>query len=228
MNFVGIEKLSLVDYDEKIACTLFMEGCNFKCPFCHNSQLVNKENNHEIPWEEIKDFLKKRVGVMDAVVITGGEPTLMPDLEDKIRDVKSFGYEVKLDTNGTNPKLIKKLINEGLVDYIAMDIKSSPETYADVAGILVNLKNIEETKNFLIENHVDYEFRTTLVEEFHNIEVIKKIGEFIKDAKKYRLQKFTDSETCIKRGLHPVNKENALQMKNVLLNYINDVELRSY
>ncbi|MCQ3034765.1 MAG: anaerobic ribonucleoside-triphosphate reductase activating protein [Bacilli bacterium] len=228
MDFVGIEKLSLVDYDEKVACTLFMEGCNFRCPFCHNSQLVNKENNTPIPWEEIKVFLKRRVGVMDAVVITGGEPTLMPDLEEKIKDIKSFGYEVKLDTNGTNPTLIKKLVSEGLIDYIAMDIKSSPNTYNDVAGLSVNMAKIKETVGFLLENHIDYEFRTTLIDEFHNLETIKELGEFIKGAKKYRLQKFTDSDTCIQRGLHPVSKENALQMKDVLLTYINDVELRSY
>lgn len=228
MDFVGIEKLSLVDYDEKVACTLFMEGCNFRCPFCHNSQLVNKENNTPIPWEEIIVFLKRRVGVMDAVVITGGEPTLMIDLEDKIRDIKSFGYEVKLDTNGTNPTLVKKLVKEGLIDYIAMDIKSSPNTYGSVAGLSVNMDKIKETVDFLLENHVDYEFRTTLIDEFHNIEIIKELGEFIKGAKKYRLQKFTDSDTCIERGLHHVSKENALQMKDVLLDYISDVELRSY
>ena len=115
-----------------------------------------------------------------------------------------------------------------LINYIAMDIKSSPSGYSDVAGLSVNLNKIKETIDYLLENHIDYEFRTTLIDEYHNIEVIKELGEFIKGAKKYRLQKFTDSDTCIQRGLHPVSKENALQMKDVLLNYISDVELRSY
>ena len=228
MDFVGLEKLSLVDYDEKIACTLFMEGCNFRCPFCHNAQLVNKTNNNIIPWDDVLAFLNRRKGIMDAVVITGGEPTLMDDLEDKIIQIKKIGYEVKLDTNGTNPKLIKKLVNKNLIDYIAMDIKGSLDNYNDVSGTNVNLKNIQETISFLINSNIDYEFRTTLIEEFHDIDTIEKIGKMICGAKKYRLQKFIDSDTCIKRGLHPVSKENALQMKDVLSKYINDIELRSY
>ena len=229
MFFSGIDKFSLVDYDEKISCTLFLHDCNFRCPFCHNSALVTKQAALQIPEEEILSYLESRKGVIDAVVITGGEPTLHKELPSFIKKVKEMGFLVKLDTNGTNPEMVKELINNNLLDYLAMDIKNSKEKYALTAGLnVLDLNNLQKTIDFLMENHIDYEFRTTLIDEFHKMEDIDSIGKWLKGCKHFRLQKFIDNENCIKRGLHEVNKENALNFKDVLKNYISDVELRSY
>ena len=229
LSFSGIDKFSLVDYDEKISCTLFLHDCNFRCPFCHNSALVTKETITKIREDEILNYLKSRVGVIDAVVITGGEPTLHNELPHVIKKVKDLGFLVKLDTNGTNPKMLKELVNNHFLDYVAIDIKNSKEKYALTVGLkLLELSSIIETVDFLLENHIDYEFRTTLIDEFHTSEDMKKIGEWLKGAKRFRLQKFIDNENCIVRGLHEVKKENALIFKGILIEYINDVELRSY
>ena len=229
MYFSGIDKFSLVDYDEKISCTLFLHDCNFRCPFCHNSALVTGKASIQIPEEEILTYLKSRVGVIDAVVITGGEPTMHKDLPDFIRKVKEMGFLVKLDTNGTNPEMLINLVNNNLLNYVAVDIKNSKEKYALTTGLkTLDLTNIEKTVDFLLEKHVDYEFRTTLVNEFHTLEDIKKIGEWIKGAKHYRLQKFIDNENCIQCGLHEVKEKDALIFKDTLLGLVNDVELRSY
>ena len=229
MYFSGVDKFSLVDYDEKISCTLFLHDCNFRCPFCHNSALVTGQAPIQISEEEILKYLHSRIGVIDAVVITGGEPTLHKELPDFIRKVKEMGYLIKLDTNGTNPDMLIDLVNNNLLDYVAVDIKNSKEKYALTTGLkTLNLDNVIKTVDFLLENHVDYEFRTTLVNEYHTIEDIRKIGEWIKGAKHYRLQKFIDNENCIQRGLHEVNKKDALMFKDALIGLVNDVELRSY
>ena len=202
MDFVGVEKLSLVDYDHHMSAVLFSPGCNFACPFCHNSALViAPEFNNPIPFEEILSFLKKRQGLLDAVVVTGGEPTLMKDLKSKIRAIKDLGYKVKLDSNGSHPEVIKDLVDEGLLDYIAMDIKSCG---------------------------VDYEFRTTLVKEYHDLEDIKKMSEDIGPAKRMRLQLFVDNDNCIQNGLHEVDLDTANEFKEILKNHIDDVALRGY
>lgn len=230
MNFSGWEKLSLLDFDDYISTTLFTAGCNFRCPFCHNSSLVlDPLNAPEIPWEEVKSFLVKRKKMLDAVCITGGEPTLMPDLEDKLREIKEIGYVIKLDTNGSHPEILKKLVDEGLVDYVAMDIKNSKEKYGNTIGIRkINLKTIEESVQFLLENYVPFEFRTTIIDEYHAKEDFIKIGEWIKGAKHYYLQRYIDSENCISHGLHMVSKEKALEYKALLENYIDHVSLRGY
>lgn len=229
MYFSGIDKFSLVDFDEKISCTLFLHDCNFRCPFCHNSALVTKEAGIKIPEEDILTYLKSRRGVIDAVVITGGEPTLHKELPEFIRNVKEMGYLVKLDTNGTNPDMLIDLVNSNLLDYVAVDIKNSKEKYPLTIGLKAfDLSKVIKTVDFLLENHVDYEFRTTLIEEFHTKEEMVQIGKWIKGAKHYRLQRFIDNENCIKHGLHEVKKEDALSFKDILLKYINDVELRSY
>lgn len=229
MHFYGIDKMSLVDYDNKIACTLFTCGCNFRCPFCHNKDLVLDTPEFAIAYDEIWEYLSKREGILDAVVISGGEPTLHKDLPDFIKKVKTFGYQIKLDTNGTNPEMVKYLVEKHLVDYIAMDIKNSKEEYAKTVGLqAMDFEKIEETIQFLIRSGVDFEFRTTLVNEFHNEKSIEEMAKWIKGAKRLRLQKFVDGEGCIKRGLHEVSKENALRFKDICKKYIDDVELRSY
>ncbi len=229
-KFVGIEKLSLVDYEGKLACTLFTKGCNFKCVFCHNSILALDSiyNNQTIDDEVIFDYLQKRKKQLDAVVITGGEPTLMIDLEEKLRKIKSLGYLIKLDTNGTNPHIIKKLNEEGLIDYIAMDIKIGITKYPLITDVKLNIDNIKQSISYIINNISNYEFRTTLVNEYHKEEDIKEMGELIKGAKKLYLQCFIDNGNCIKQGLSKVEKGKALQYKDILSNYIECVSLRNY
>lgn len=228
MEFVGIEKISLVDYDNKISCVLFTERCNFRCQFCHNSRLVLDKNN-EIPFSDILTYLKKRKNVLDGVVITGGEPTLMDDLVEKIKAIKELGLLVKLDTNGTNPNLVKQLIDDKLIDYVAMDIKNSMDTYSEIIGIKNIFKdNILKTIEILKTSGISYEFRTTLVNEFHSEKSIEDMGKMLKGAKKMYLQHFIDNEECIVHNLHEVDIDTANKYKNILLKYIDNVYLRGY
>lgn len=230
MNFAGIQKVSLVDYVGKVSCTLFVEGCNFRCPFCHNSELViYAKNVNYIPFSEILDYLNKRKGMLDAVVISGGEPTLMSDLKEKLIEIKKLGYKIKLDTNGSNPDVLKDLVSLGLVDYVAMDIKNSISAYNKTIGLEnYDFTPIRESINFLLSGQVDYEFRTTLVREFHDEGEIKAIAKMIQNAKRYYLQLFKNNEHCIDNSLHEVPLKEALRYKNILLPYVNQVELRGY
>ncbi len=228
MKIVGLEKLSLVDYDENISCTIFLQGCNFRCGFCHNKSLVIGDNK-EMPQEEIFEYLNSRKGILDAVVITGGEPTLNEQLIDLISKIKSLGFKVKLDTNGTNPTQLKQLINLNLIDYVAMDIKSSLDNYTNVTKCSKNLiPAVEESINILINSNIESEFRTTLLAEIHDINEIKQIAKTIQGCNKYRLQKYIDSEHCIENIFTPVDKEKALLFKEELLKSLKDVDLRSY
>ena len=229
MNIKGFEKLSLVDFDNKLSAVIFFGGCNFRCPFCHNYDLVMTPNNcDDIPFEDILAYLRKRKGVLDAVVFTGGEPTLSKDLKSMIKEVKDLGYLIKLDTNGTNPEIVKELIDEGLPDYIAMDIKASLDNYHLVSGSHCDLNRIQESINLLINGNTPYEFRTTIIEEYHNFEDIKGICTLISECSKYRLQKFIDRGTCLVDNLHEVKEEKAKEYINYLKDYIKDVDLRGY
>ena len=228
-DFVGLEKLSLVDFDNLLVCTLFTKTCNFRCPFCHNKDLALSNINNVIPFSEIVDFLKSRIGLLDGVCITGGEPTLMPDLEEKLRTIKSLGFKVKLDTNGYRPNVLKRLIDLKLIDYVAMDIKNSLEKYELTTGTNnLNIEKIIESIKLLKSNIIPYEFRTTIVKEFHEEEDIKKISHLIKGAPKYFLQKFVNNENCIDNNLNAIDKETALSFINILKNDIAKVELRGY
>lgn len=229
MDFVGVEKLSLVDYDHHMSAVLFSPGCNFACPFCHNSALViAPEFNKPIPFEEILSFLKKRQGLLDAVVVTGGEPTLMPDLKNKISQIRELGYKIKLDSNGSHPEKIKELVEEGLLDYIAMDVKASFDTYPSITNSRVNIDKIKESIEYIKSCGVDYEFRTTLVAEYHDEEDIRKMSEDIGPAKRMRLQLFVDNDNCIKTGLHEVPLVEARKFEEILKSHIDDVALRGY
>ncbi len=230
MEFAGLQKISLVDYEGKVACTLFTAGCNFRCPFCHNSDLViYAKNVNYIPFDEILDYLNKRKGMLDAVVITGGEPTLMPDLKEKLYEIKKLGYRIKLDTNGTNPDIVKELVDLKLIDYVAMDIKNSYEGYSKTIGLeSYDSNKILESINYLLSGEVDYEFRTTLVREFHTDEDIKNIAKMIQGAKRYYLQEFKNSGHCIDSSLHEVPLNDAMRFKSILLPYIKEVKLRGY
>ena len=230
MKIHGLEKMSLVDYDGKVSATVFTGNCNFKCGFCHNSALVlSTENLPEIPETEIFDYLKKRKGLLDGVCVSGGEPTLSPDLPNFIEKIKKLGYSVKLDTNGTNPEMVKSLRQNGLVDYFAMDIKNDRENYAKIIGFdKFDTKKIEKTVEYFLLGNAQYEFRTTLVNEFHKKENIINIGKWIKGADKYFLQKFKNSENCIQSHLSAVDDKTAINFKELLTEYIPNTFLRGY
>ena len=227
MEFVGIDKFSLLDYDEKVSVVLFSPACNFRCPFCHNGDSVLNSNT-PIPCEEIYQFLKTRAGLIDAVVFTGGEPTLMPELIERIREVKALGFLIKLDTNGTNPDTIGQLLDENLLDYIAMDIKNSEERYAWTAGCTrINMEKIKKSIQIIENSGINYEFRTTLVNEFHDEKSIREMAELVKGAKQLFLQKFVDREGVIQKGLHEVNIEEANKFREILSEVV-PTELRGY
>ena len=196
MIISGFQKLSLVDFDGHISATIFVSGCNFACPFCHNAGLVNG-SEPQISESEVLEYLSKRFGLLDGVCVSGGEPTLYPDLPKFISKLKSIGYLVKLDTNGTNPEMVKYLVENKLVDYIAMDIKNSEDNYNKTIGKDYDFGKIKTTIEYIINCGVDYEFRTTLVKSLHTFEDIQKIEKLIACAKKYYLQKFVDSGNCI-------------------------------
>ncbi len=230
MNIVSMIKLSLVDYPDKLSCVLFTQGCNFVCPFCHNKDLVLPGPKLPVlSHEEIFDFLKARIGKLDAVVITGGEPTLDKDLIPFIKEVKELGYLVKLDSNGTNPSVLKYLIENHLVDYIAMDIKNSEEKYALTAGLSqIDMIPIKESISLLINSDIDYEFRMTTIDEFHSIEDMDKIGELIKGAKCFYFQKYVDSPNCVVGGYHEVDEKKIREFALILSKYVEEVNLRGY
>lgn len=227
--FAGLQKLTLLDFPGKVACTLFTRGCNFRCPFCHNASLVVRpEEQRMYENSEIIAFLKKRAGVLDGVAITGGEPTMMSGLYDFIAEIKDIGYAVKLDTNGTRPDVLKKIVNASLVDYVAMDIKNSPEKYAVTAGLpqSYDLSKIEESKSFLMEGNVDFEFRTTVVKPFHTEEDFSRIGEWIAGEEKYFLQQFKDSGDVIGQNVSAYSAEEMERFLNVLLPSVPNAQLR--
>lgn len=228
MEFVGMDKMSLLDYEDKVSCVLFFKACNFACPYCHNGTTVLKSQDI-LSFDEIISYLSKRKGIIDAVVFTGGEVTLMDDLKEKIQEIKNMGFLIKLDTNGTRPDVIKDLIDAHLLDYIAMDIKNALEKYVITTRALKDYSSsIKESIELLIESGVPYEFRTTLVEEFHNEEDMDRIGRLIAGSKRLYLQKFVDRDTCLERGLHPVKEVDAKHYRDILEKYVDVVELRGY
>ena len=228
MDFVGIDKFSLLDFEDRISCVLFCKPCNYRCPFCHNGTTV-LEAETVIPFEDILEYLESRKGLIDAVVVSGGEPTLMPDLKEKIIKLKQLGFLIKLDTNGTNPEVVKDLYENHLIDYVAMDIKNSFVKYAMTVGVKnAFLDKISQTIKFLMTSGIDYEFRTTLIDEFHNEQDMRDIAETIKGAKRLYLQKYVDRESCIAHGYHEVSKEKAERFVDILKGSIEQVELRGY
>ena len=230
MAIVGIDKLSLLDYEDKVSVVLFSQTCNMRCPFCHNGEaILGASKEDEIGFNEILDFLKTRRGLIDAVVFTGGEPTLENDLKVKIKAVRDLGFLIKLDTNGTNPEIVNNLLDEGLVDYVAMDIKNCPSLYAETVGLkCVNIENIKKSISIIMKKAPDYEFRTTLVKEFHEKMDYQEFLNLIKGAKRLFLQKFVDREGCIKKGLHDVDEVEASKLRDYLSSEIPEVNLRGY
>ena len=217
MKITGLQKMTLLDFPGRIACTVFLQGCNFRCPFCHNSELLGPEGETAISVEELLSFLKKRKGMLDGVCITGGEPTVQKDLLELLRKIKALGYPVKLDTNGSNPAMLKALVAEGLVDYVAMDIKNSKEKYSLTAGVPgLAMDKIEESMAFLLEGSVDYEFRTTVVRELHEEKDFQNMARWIlalssgKRAKRLFLQSYVDRESVLCPG-YSAPKESEME-----------------
>lgn len=209
MTIHGFQKMTLLDFPGRVACTLFTAGCNLRCPFCHNAGLVTKLNTAErIDEGDIFSYLQKRRGILDGVCITGGEPTLQPDLPDFIRHVRELGYAVKLDTNGTHPDALSALLSEGLLDYVAMDIKNCPDRYAETVGIEgFDLSLVQTSIDLLMNGSVDYEFRTTVTHELHTPQDIGALAAWIAGAPRYFLQPFVDSGNLIGTNLHAPSHE---------------------
>lgn len=230
MEIFGLEKMSLVDYDGKVCATVFTGSCNFRCGFCHNSPLVlDFKALPVIPEQEVIAYLTKRKGILDGVCISGGEPTLQKDLPQFIEKVKNLGYSIKLDTNGTAPELVKTLNQNGLVDYFAMDIKNSKENYSSIIGFdSYDTAKIESTVQYFLSGNADYEFRTTIIKEFHTETDIENIGKWLKGANKYFLQKYKDSESCITGGYTAVSDQVANDFIKILSPYIPTTKLRGY
>lgn len=228
MNIQGIQKLTLLDYPDHMACTVFTGGCNMRCPFCHNASLVLRPGENPAYFEEeIYAFLKKRQGVLDGVAITGGEPLLQHDLREFILRVRELGFAVKLDTNGSYPARLEALIKEGLLDYIAMDVKNSLEKYAQTVGVPhFDTAPIEQSIALLRESGVPFELRTTVVRELHTAEDIEDMGVWLAGDHKHYLQGFIDSGDLIGKGLSGYDKNQMVDLVNVLKAYIPRAELR--
>ncbi|MCD8154183.1 MAG: anaerobic ribonucleoside-triphosphate reductase activating protein [Clostridiales bacterium] len=228
MKICGFNKTTLLDYPGKVAATVFLGGCNYRCPFCQNSPLVTKvERQPEYSREEILSFLKKRRGILDGVCISGGEPTLSPELPDFLLDIRRLGYEVKLDTNGSRPSVIKELFQNGLIQKVAMDIKACPENYGPATGLpSPDLSPVLETADFLLNGTLDYEFRTTVVKELHGEKDFKKIGRWLAGAKAYFLQAYRDSEEVLVPGFSCCSPETLKRYRQILLRTIPAVEIR--
>ena len=227
MKIHGLQKMTLLDYPGRVACTVFFGGCDMRCPFCHNAELLDGSAPPVMDDGELLAFLKKRQGLLDGVAITGGEPLLQKDLPEFAAKIRALGYPVKLDTNGTHPDRLDRMIRDGLVQYVAMDIKNSPGRYAETAGLeTLDLTPIRESVSILMNGSTDYEFRTTAVAELHDDSSFEEIGRWIRGAKHYYLQRFTDRETVPYEGLHAPTEEQMKQWADIVRPYVPAVELR--
>ena len=226
MDISGIQKLTLLDYPGKCACTVFLAGCNLRCPFCHNASLVTGHAPVAMEEAEFLAFLKKRQGLLDGVCITGGEPTLRPGLPEFIKKIRQLGYLVKLDTNGSNPKLLRRLIDEQLVDYVAMDIKNCPDRYGETCGGDDILPQVQESLRILQENNVEYELRTTCCKPFHDTQAMEAMGKWLKGTKNYYLQAFVDSGDLVGSGVSGFTKEEMEALRQAVLPYIPTTRIR--
>ena len=228
MRIEGLQKLTLLDYPGRMACTVFLGGCNFRCPFCHNSDLLPVGKVPAAVQEaELMEFLHKRQGILDGVCVTGGEPLLNGDIGTLLEKIKALGYAVKLDTNGSRPEALKALVGAGLVDAVAMDIKNSPARYAETVGMRAfDLTPVRESVAYLLTGAVPFEFRTTVVREFHGEDSFTEIGRWIKGAPRYFLQGFVDSERVLEGGLHPCTKEEMERFAAIVRPFVGQAELR--
>ena len=228
MKFGGLQKLTLLDYPEHVACTLFTIGCNLRCPFCHNNSLVvgNLDKLEQITQDELLEFLRKRSNVLEGVCITGGEPLLQAGIVEFVTQVKQMGYKVKLDTNGTYPEKLRELINAKLVDYVAMDIKNSKAMYNKTCGCVVEMDDICASVDLLKSDVVDYEFRTTVTGTFHSDNSIEESAKWLVGAKRWYLQQFVDSGELIDNTVVGVNAETLTRYQQIAKQYVPNTQLR--
>lgn len=230
MEILGLEKVSLVDFEGYVCATIFTGGCNFACPFCHNNSLVKRQVK-PLKTQQVLDYLKERKNLLDAVTISGGEPTLQPDLAEFIKEVRKLGLKVKLDTNGSNPAKLEELLSENLLDYVAMDIKNNFDDYGKITGLpSAPIEKIKKSLQLLRDSGIDYELRTTLVKGYHTLKNIEKMGQELKGEKKLYLQKFVDSGDLIGEniGLEPIDIALAHKFCDILGEGIVSVQLRGY
>ena len=219
--------MTLLDFPGRVACTVFIGGCDFRCPFCHNFELVDGTAKPIMDDEELLSFLSGRKGLLDGVAFTGGEPMINPGLPELIRKIRNLGYAIKLDTNGYHPETLEMLLKEGLVDYVAMDIKNSPAKYALTSGLeQLDLEPVKRSISLLLEGDVDYEFRTTVLKEFHEAEDFEEMGKMIKGAKRYFLQAFTDRDSVPFGNLHAPDKDEMTAFMAKAAPYVLEISLR--
>ncbi len=227
MLIKGLQKTTLLDYPGKVACTVFTGGCNFRCPFCHNAALVTHMNDNEVLNEEaLFAYLSQRKNILDGVCITGGEPLLHSDMDRFCDRIHSLGLLIKLDTNGSFPKRLESLIRNKQVDYVAMDIKNSKEAYARTCGLSEFPKGVEESIDLIRSSGIPYEFRTTVVREFHTAQTLDALAQWIKGAEQYFLQAFTDSGDLISDGLSAYTEEEMQELLHVVQAHILTAKLR--
>lgn len=228
MDICAIQKTTLLDYPGKVACTVFVSGCNLRCPFCHNSGLVlpDRTPSPAMSQEELLAFLSRRTGKLDGVCISGGEPTLYPDLPELIWRIRQLGFSVKLDTNGTNPQMLELLIRQRAVDHIAMDIKNSPDRYRETCGGIDVFPLVEKSAALLLSSDIPYEFRTTVCQPLHTQKDIRQIGRWLRGAKAYVLQQFVDSGNLIGQGLSALTEAELYAMQEILLTDIPNTQIR--
>ena len=228
MTIAGLQKTTLLDYPGLIACTVFLDGCNLRCPFCHNASLVLPERPRtpQISEEALLSFLRSRKGKLDGVCITGGEPTLQKNLPALLEQIRQLGFRIKLDTNGTNPAMLKNLVGQGLLDYVAMDIKNSPQSYVRTCGGVDVFDRIAESAAFLLQDPVDYEFRTTVVHPLHTVQDMEAIGRWLTGAKRYFLQQFVDSGDLIGTGMSAMTPAQMEQLRDAVLPHIEHTQIR--
>ena len=227
MNIQGYQKLTLLDFPGKVACTVFCGGCNLRCPFCHNASLVNHPRELENLEEEVLSYLEKRRGILEGVCVTGGEPLLQPDLSGFLEKVKKMGYLVKLDTNGSDPEKLKRLLEEGNVDYVAMDIKNAPQTYEKAIGVKMDFARFQKSVQLLRESGVLHEFRTTLVKGIHGEKDLEEMGDFLQGAERYFLQGFVDSGNLLVPSVYRAfSSEEMERFLAIIQKYVPAAQLR--
>ena len=227
MKIHGLQKMTLLDYPGRVACTVFFGGCEMRCPFCHNAELLDGSAPPMMTDEELISFLAMRKGLLDGVAFTGGEPLLQKDLPELAGRIRELGYDIKVDTNGMHPDRLEKMMKDGTVQYVAMDIKNDPERYAMTAGLeQLDLGPIKESMSLLMNSGMEYDFRTTVVAELHDDDSFKGIGPWIKGARHYYLQKFTDRDTVPFEGLHSPTREQMERWADIVRPFIPAVELR--
>ena len=227
MDIQGLQKMTLLDWPGKVACTVFLGGCDFRCPFCHNSELLSGPMPILMDQEGLLEFLRKRQGLLDGVCVTGGEPLLRPGLPGLLDGIKNLGFPVKLDTHGNHPDRLVRLWEQGLVDYVAMDVKNSPERYPETVGVPgLDLTPVRDSVAWLLEGHVEYEFRTTAVRQLHDAASFQAIGRWLQGARRYYIQNFVDRDTVLRAGLSGFEKAELEAFASLVRPFVERVEVR--